>query len=756
MIAHALTSLGNTHEKRYSHPIPDRNVILGLLRNPKRWVSKHQLAKKMSLSGPNELEALRRRLRAMERDGQVCFDRQKGYRIVEECELISGRVIGHPDGFGFLAREEGGEDLLLSTQQMLQLFDGDRVQVYVTGKDKRGREHASVIKILARNTTQLVGQLKYDGSHYYVIAQNKRIAHDIDIDPEQLADASVDQYVVVAITDYPNNTYNAFGKVIEVLGDTHQAGMAIDVVMREMGIPHIWPEAVLKEANALSETVSEADKLDRIDLRHVPFVTIDGDSAEDFDDAVYCQAQPDGSWCLSVAIADVSHYVKPGSALDQEAHVRGTSVYFPGRVVPMLPEHLSNGLCSLNPHVDRLVLVCDMHIDRQGNMVDYCFSEAVIHSRARLTYDQVNALLTAPNGAVGKAMLQQHAALSTNLQALHTLYGALRHARTQRGAIDFDTQEMAFQFDQHRKLIGIAPIERNEAHKLIEECMLCANVATADFLQKMKLPALYRNHKGPHAKKLQTLRAYLAEKGLTLSGGDNPCSKDYDQLLSSLGARTDAEAIQSMLLRSLSQAEYSHQNAGHFGLAYSSYAHFTSPIRRYPDLLVHRAIRSVIRGQSSGGTLRKLFKAFSGKPKDSVKRIKGVSPLHPKKIYPYGTAQMNVLGEHCSQLSRRADKANWEVEAWLKCDYMKASIGKTFSGIVTSVTHFGLFIELAHTKIEGLLHISDLAHDYYHFDEQRQRLRGERNRVDYAIGDRIQISVLQVDTDQKKIRFALN
>ncbi len=755
MITTTTPAINATDKQKYRHPIPNRKFILGLLSESKQSLSRQQLANKMALSEPGELEALRRRLRAMERDGQLGFDRKHGYRLLQEDDLIAGRVIGHADGFGFLARDEGGDDLMLNTQQMLTLFDGDRVEVRITGKDKRGREQACVVKVLQRNTTQVVGRLKCDDGQYFIAPQNKRIAHEIDIDAQQLAGAQIDQYVVVAITDYPDHQYNAFGKVIEVLGDADEAGMEIDVVMREMGIPHHWPEAAIQEANALSETVSDSDKLQRVDLRHLPFVTIDGEDAKDFDDAVYCEPQKSGGWRLSVAIADVSHYVKPGSALDQEAHERGTSVYFPGRVVPMLPERLSNGLCSLNPKVDRLVLVCEMHINPRGQMTDYCFSEAVIHSHARLTYNQVNTMLTTPQGKAARSLLHKHGAIVPHLKTLHALYGALQKARIKRGAIDFDTQESTFQFNPQRKVVGIVPVERNDAHKIIEECMLCANVATAAFLQAMKLPALFRNHLGPQAKKLQTLRTYLAEKGLNLAGGDSPSSKDYERLLSSLDQRSDASAIQTMLLRSLSQAEYSHENAGHFGLAYAGYAHFTSPIRRYPDLLVHRAIRSVIRGQKSGGALRKFLRVLNVASNDPVKRLKSTAPIHPKKLYPYSKEQMVALGEHCSLLSRRADKANWDVEAWLTCDYMRDAIGDQFEGTITTVTHFGLFIELPDTNIEGLLHITDLDNDYYHYDQNKQRLNAQRSNKAYAIGDRIHVTVAQVDMDQKKIAFSL-
>lgn len=749
------TAISANDKQKYSHPIPNRHFILGLLKNANHALSRKQLANKMALSAPQSLEALRRRLRAMERDGQISFDQRDGYRIIRESDLSTGRVVGHPDGFGFVKREEGGNDLVLNERQMLKLFDGDRVQVRITGTNKRAQEQASVISILERNTTELVGQLICDNGQYLLRPHNKRIAHDIDVDADQLAGAKVNQYVKVKITDYPTERYNAYGKIIEVLGDADEAGIEIKVVLDNAGIPHSWPETVLDEANAFSETVVEADKMSRIDLRHLPFVTIDGDDAQDFDDAVYCQAQPKGGWHLSVAIADVSHYVKPGTALDNEAQERGTSVYFPGRVVPMLPENLSNGLCSLKPHVDRLVLVCEMQINQSGHLISYCFSEAVIQSHARLTYQQVNTLLTDSETELGNKLNRQYAKLEPQLQSLYKLYGALRSARIKRGAIDFDSNESTFQFDQQNKVIGISPVLRNDAHKLIEECMLCANVATAQFLTKMKLPSLFRNHHGPKAEKLKVLRLYLAEKGLTLGGGKKPSGKHYEQLLSRSSTRTDAAAIQAMLLRSLSQAEYSHKNAGHFGLGFSGYTHFTSPIRRYPDLLTHRAIRPVIRGQKQGGFLQKMSKVFFGQGKQLVKHPENFKQSDRQQRYPYGHEQMSTLGRHCSDVSRRADKASWEVEAWFKCNYMQDAIGQNYKGRITTVTSFGLFIELDDSKIEGLLHIRDLHNDFYHFENIRQCLKGERNGKEFAIGDSIHIKVAHVDMGQKKIAFCL-
>jgi ribonuclease R len=735
-----------------SHTVPDSDTILTLLKKHNSALSLTQLAKKLKLSGNEVVESLKHRLRAMERDGQLIFDRRCGYRVTDKNILILGRVIGHRDGFGFLARDEGGDDLLLGERDMTLLFDGDRAQVRVSGHDRRGREKASLVKVIERNTTQIVGKLNVDEGDYFIKPENSRIAHKIDIDNNQLMGAKTGQYVVVTLTDYPCDHYRAFGRVTEVLGNAMAPGMEIEVAIRDHDIPHVWPVEVVNAAKSMGKEVIESDKLHRVDLRDLPFVTIDGEDARDFDDAVYCQQQGRG-WRLWVAIADVSHYVTPGSALDQEAQKRGTSVYFPGHVVPMLPEALSNGLCSLNPNVDRLVMVCEMQIDKSGNMTGYQFSEAVIHSHARLTYNQVNALLTKPKSRLGQQTKDEYAALIPHINALHQLYGALKKARATRGSMDFDTQEVQFQFNKERKVDQILPVERNDAHKLIEECMLCANVATASFLEKLKLPALYRNHNGPQPKKLQSLRAFLGEKGLKLSGGNEPTPIHYDQLLRSLGERPDTSVIQSMMLRSLSQAEYSPDNIGHFGLAYSAYAHFTSPIRRYPDLLVHRAIRSVIRGKESGGAIHRAIKSITSMGVDPVKRINSAVRLDRAISYPYDTKNMQSLGMHCSQLSRRADKASWDVDAWLKCDYMRERVGDTFTGVITTVTHFGLFVELADTKIEGLIHISSLNNDFYQFDEAKQALIGNRNNNTFAIGDAIEIRIAQVDMDHRKIEF---
>ena len=541
------------------------------------------------------------------------------------------------------------------------------------------------------------------------------------------------------ITHQPNKRNQAVGEVAEILGEHMAPGMEIDVAIRTHEIPHEWPAEASNEAAQLKAEVSEADKQDRIDLRDMPFVTIDGEDARDFDDAVYCRKRTLGGWRLYVAIADVSHYVRIGTALDAEAHRRATSVYFPERVIPMLPEAISNGLCSLNPHVDRLVMVCEMTISGNGKLGGYQFYEGLIHSHARLTYTKVGAMLDGDNEQC-LPLRQEYEHVVKPLDQLHKLYSALRSARDARGAIDFETQETRIIFGEDRKIDAIVPVHRNDAHKLIEECMLAANVSTAKFLEKHKLDGLFRVHKGPKPSKLENLRGFLGEMGLSLKGGDEPQPKHYQALLSSIKDRPDANLVQTVMLRSLSQAVYTPENEGHFGLGYSAYAHFTSPIRRYPDLLVHRAIRSVIQSKQSSRY---------------VKRITATQKQPTSPWYPYSTANIVVFGEHCSTAERRADAAVWDVEGWLKCEYMQGHIGDYFYGTINAVTGFGLFVELEDVYVEGLVHISALPGDYYHFDAAKHCLQGERSGKSFRLGDTIEVQVVRVDLDEKKIDFEL-
>ncbi len=725
--------------KNYDQPIPSREFILEYLEKADGPLNRNQLTKALALKEYQDVEALRRRLKAMERDGQLMRNRKGAYGLVEKMDLVRGRVIAHRDGFGFVAPLEGGNDLYINNRQMKTVFDGDEVLCRSTGVDHRGKQEGMIVEVLARNTQQIVGRLCDERGVVFVAPDNARINHRIIVDREDVGGAVLDQYVMVEITSQPTLHKLPTGKVVDVLGDHMAPGMEIDVAIRTHNIPHEWPEGVEREAQALSAEPLEEDKLHRVDLRQLPFVTIDGEDARDFDDAVYCEAKRSGGWRLWVAIADVSHYVKVGSALDKEATVRGNSVYFPERVVPMLPEALSNGLCSLKPAVDRLCMVCEMTISQSGKISGYKFFEGVMHSHARLTYTKVGAMLDATH--------EEHADLRTeykhvlkDIEQLHSLYKVLRVARSKRGAIEFETTETRIIFGTERKIENIIPVVRNDAHKLIEECMLAANVAAAKFLEKHNVPALFRVHEGPTEEKLENLRKFLGELALDLPGGAKPTPDHYQQLLSQLGDRPDAPIIQTMMLRSLRQAVYQPENLGHFGLNYDAYGHFTSPIRRYPDLLVHRAIRHIVR---------------SNMPSKSVTRVDGAGELAKSVIYPYELPDLLVLGEQCSMTERRADDAKRDVVAWLKCEYLQDRVGDTFKGIVSAVTGFGLFVELVDVYVEGLIHVSTLDKDYYHFDPIKQRLLGERSGTSFQLGDEAVVQVSRVSLDDKKIDLEL-
>jgi ribonuclease R len=718
---------------RYEHPIASREAILQLLEAADAPLGFDVIAAQLALDNDRDLEALRKRLRAMQRDGQVISGRRGAYGVPKRMDLQRCRVMGHRDGYGFARPLEGGDDLFLSAREMYQVFDGDEVLVAVAGIDRRGRAEGQIVEVLERAHQMVVGRYMEESGIGFLLPHNTRIRNHILIPPKAKGGARHGQLVSVSLTDYPSATLGAKGRVEEVLGDHLDPGLEIDVAIRAHGIPWEWPDAVLREAGGLGEEPAERDKLHRVDLRDLPFVTIDGEDARDFDDAVWCEDHRDG-FRLCVAIADVSHYVPVGSALDEEASLRGNSVYFPERVVPMFPEVLSNGLCSLKPEVDRLAMVCDMHIDSGGQLVDYSFYEAVIHSHARLTYTDVGAVIE--QGWSERVP----AARVEDIERLYRLYGVLRRAREQRGALDFDTQETRILFDEQRKIAAIEPVHRNDAHKLIEECMLIANVATAQFLEALDQPALFRVHEGPSAEKLENLRAFLGELSLDLPGGLKPTPEHYQSLLATVAGRPDSHIIQTMLLRSLSQAVYQPENAGHFGLHYPAYAHFTSPIRRYPDLLVHRAIRAQIRGRGNVARIR---------------RVPGASVLKRERIYPYDVASMAVFGEQCSMTERRADDATREVDAWLKCEFLKDRIGEEFAGVIAAVTNFGVFVELSDLYIEGLLHVSALPGDYYHFDQAKQRLVGERTRRSFQLGGAVTVRIARVDLDDRKIDLEL-
>ncbi len=710
----------NREKKKYANPIASRELILEMVKKSRGPQTRDQLAKKLGITDEEGLEALRRRLRAMARDGQLVCNRRGEYVPVDESTLVRGRVIAHPDGFGFLVPDEGGEDLFLSPRVMHSLLHGDRAVCRIVGVDRRGRREGELVEVLERAHSEIIGRLIEEAGNHYVVPDNKRIHQDVFIPPEYLGEAEVGQIVVAAITQQPNRHSQPIGRITEVVGSHMAPGMEIDIAIRTHELPNEWPRAVLEEIKAFTEEVPEEAKQGRVDLRDVPLVTIDGVDARDFDDAVYCERQGNG-WRLLVAIADVSAYVEPGSALDESAYERGTSVYFPKQVIPMLPEVLSNGLCSINPDVDRLCMVCEMDIGPRGAIRKFRFFEGLMRSHARLTYDEVAAIVVDRDEALRK----KRKAVVPHLEELHRLYRALLGDRKRRGAIDFETTETYFEFDEDRKIKAIVPLQRNDAHKMIEECMIAANVAAARFTKKHKIATLYRVHDGPKPEKIEALREFLSEFGLTLGGGDKPTPKDFSKVMKEIGDRPDRELIQTVMLRSMSQAVYSPDgDTGHFGLARADYAHFTSPIRRYPDLLLHRAIRHLVRG---------------GKASDFI----------------YNHEEMVVKGEHCSMCERRADEATRDVSDWLKCEYMLDKVGERFSGTVSAVTGFGLFIALDDIFIEGLLHITSLMRDFYEFDAVGHRLIGKNSGRIFRLGDRMEVIVARVDLDEKKIDFEL-
>ncbi len=701
----------------YSHPVPSREFIIQYLEETGKPTSFKDLLENFQLKSEEEIEGIQRRLKAMQRDGQLMANRRGSYALVTQMELIKGRVIGHRDGFGFLAPDEGGKDIFLSARQMRAVFNDDRVLVRVTHTDERSRAEGIIVEVLERNTSVTVGRFYKEGSVAFVKPDNKAITQDIIIPLDESSGAESGQFVELEITTQPSLRRQPTGRIIKILGDPLTPGVEVELAIRAYNLPYEWPTELLDEASHIKPTVQVSDYEGREDLRELYFVTIDGEDARDFDDAVYCEPLKEGGWLLYVAIADVGHYVKPGTALDTEAELRGNSVYFPSRVIPMLPEVLSNELCSLKPHQDRLSMVSEMRVSAEGKLLGHRFYEAVIHSHARLTYHQVAQWL----GAETKDAPQE---LMPYLKELHRLYKKLLSQRELRGAIDFDSVETKIVFNAQGKIERIVPTERNEAHRLIEEMMLLANVAASEFVSGAKIPALYRNHELPDEQKLSALRDFLQAFGLRLTGNDRPSAMDYAMLLERIQKRPDAHLLQTVLLRSLKQAHYSPTNAGHFGLAFDGYCHFTSPIRRYPDLLLHRAIKHVLNKKSA-------------------------------QTFPVTHQRMQDLGEHFSTTERRADRATREALDWLKCDYMKDRVGESFEGVICDVTGFGVFVELKNIYVQGLLHISSLRDDYYHHDTTHHTLVGKHSGVVYRLGDPISVKIAHVALDDRKIDFEL-
>ena len=703
--------------KQSSHISRER--IRAALDEAGRPVTRRQLSHLFGLDKPQSDELLRPVLMEMVASGELFKNRRAAYGLPAKADLIAGRISAHPDGFGFVISDEGGDDLFLAPKQMRQVFNGDRVMAAVTGVDRRGRREGAITRVLERAHTQVAGRLLIESGVAMVVPDDPRLTQDILVPTERVGKATPGQVVVVRIDQPPTLTRAAVGEIIAVLGHADEPGIATDIAIHSYGLPLEFAEDTLAEAAAFGEDVNPASIAGRLDLRDLPLVTIDGADARDLDDAIFAERRGEG-FRLLVAIADVAEYVQPGRPLDDEAEKRGTSVYFPDRVIPMLPEALSNGLCSLNPKVDRLCLVCEMRVDAKGKVTSSRFYEAVMRSQARLTYDQVRRIMEAgdPN------LIERFAHVRSTLDSLYEVYRLLFRRRQRRGALDFDSQQAYFEFDTEGRVANIRLQQRHDAHRLIEEFMIAANVEAAKLVGKSKLPMLYRVHEPPPPDKLESLEEFLRVSGFQVRWSEQPDPQQFAAIQRQAAGRPDESLINAQLLRSLSLAVYQPENKGHFGLALEHYAHFTSPIRRYPDLLLHRAIKHLCR--------------------------------HRKRDnFHYGNARMEELGRHCSWTERRAEEASRDVEERLKCQFMLRHVGKTFDGIISGVTSFGLFVEIDGMAVSGLVHVTALANDYYNFDPVSSSLIGKRRGVRYRLADRVRVEVTAVNLEERKIDFRL-
>jgi ribonuclease R len=698
--------------------VPARAELLQRLQDEGQPMLLEELMQAFELKGARLRSSLQDTLNRMVRAGQIIENRRGEYCLTEKLELITGTVLGHRDGFGFVLRDDAGEDAWLSPREMRSLFDGDRVAIRISGRDRRGKPEARVVEILERGVQEIAGQFIRERGIGIVVPDNPKIPHRVLIPEGESASAKPGQVVVAHILDYPTEVQQPTGRVVRIIGAIDQKGMATDIAIHAYAIPNVWPDEVERRVRAFRKSVPAADKGGRVDLRDLPLVTIDGADARDFDDAIYCEPTGHG-WRLLVAIADVGHYVQPGSETDREAVRRGTSVYFPDRVVPMLPEVLSNGLCSLNPKVDRLCMVCDMRIDAKGQVAKAEFLEGLMRSAARLTYSEVNDYLT------GAARSSVEKSLHGPLSSLHELYKALASVRHRRGAIELDIPQTRIELNSGGEVERILTVARNDAHRLIEECMIAANVQAAMFLKKHRIQGLYRVHAKPDPDRFDDLRQYLLGLGLKVPHPDHVEPRHYNQMIMQVRDRPDVQSISIAMLRSLMHAEYTPANIGHFGLALDAYAHFTSPIRRYPDLLVHRAIRHILQGGKAGN-------------------------------YRYTAHEMERLGTICSAHERRAEDATRDVEARLKCQFMEDKVGLEYDGVITGVTNFGVFVQLADLQIDGLVHVSSLLNDYYHYEAATQSLVGERSRSRYRLGEPLRVVVSKVDAENRRIDFRLS
>ena len=704
------------HEREarlYDQPVPSREFITETLRNADKPLSFPQLLKVLSIRSEDDKEGMRRRVKAMLRDGQLS-DTKKGQLLpVDQASLVRGRVQGNKEGFGFLIPEEGGDDLFLSRFQMALVLPGDIVLARAFS-GRSGKSEGEIVEIVERNTSTCVARYWDDKGTHFLEPVDKAIAQDFMLHEDCEHDAKPGDYVLVEMVHQPSKRAPGVANIIRILGDEQTPGIEIQLAAHTYDLPFEWSDEVLKEAEAIPESVSDSEREGRNDYRASPFVTIDGIDAKDFDDAVYCKPCDDGGWMLYVAIADVAHYVKPGSALDKEAFERGNSVYFPTLVIPMLPERLSNGICSLKPKVDRLAMVAEMRINEQGEVLSSSLHEGVIHSHARITYREAMDALN--DDTRSHAMINE-------LEQLRDVYDVLLKKRQERGAIEFELPAPSFSFDDRGKISGVGVTHRCDTHRMIEESMLAANVSVAKWLEKNEPEVLYRVHEGPNPEKLVNVRSFLSSFGLSLKGGEEPEPKAYGEVLHEIADRPEAHLVQVVLLRSLKQAIYTPDNAGHFGLAYDTYSHFTSPIRRYPDLLIHRAIKSLLRQE----------------------------PKH----YPYDEATLLSHGEHCSQTERRADYATRDAMDRLQCEFMEKHVGEDFKARIADVTRFGVFIECDDNYVKGLVHVTVLGKDFFEFEPEQYRLVGRKSGKVYRLGDGITVRLARVSVEDRQMDFVL-
>ena len=739
--------------------LPSRSTLFGVIQSHavvyKKPLNAIQLAQELDVI-PTQVAALQEVLDSMVVDGDIKMSAKGSYSPISDQALISGTIQTHKDGYGFLLNDVG-EDVFIPERQMRGAWHGDKVSVRITGTARNGKREGEVVEVQERKFSQVVGRLINENGVWLVSPDDVRLRTDILVAADELAGALVNQIVVVGLINYGDGHAMPTGRVIEVLGNADDAGMEIEIAVRKFDVPHVFSEKTEQQVAKLPDTVQPEDWAGRVDLRDVPLVTIDGEDARDFDDAVYCEPIKEGrrvvGYRLLVAIADVSFYVKDKTPLNEDALTRATSVYFPRRVVPMLPEKLSNGLCSLNPHVDRLCMVCDMVIDLNGQITAFQFYEAVMLSAARLTYNQVWEFLDQGTGVLATDFSK----INKHIKSLYELFKVLLDAREVRGAMEFETVETYIVSDENGKIKEILPRTRNDAHRLIEECMLAANVCAAEFIESCERPSLYRNHEGPTPEKLEALRKSLALVGLRMGGSDKPSPKDYAAVMKQVAGRPDAAGLQTLMLRSMQQAVYAPDNLGHFGLAYPAYTHFTSPIRRYPDLLVHRTIKSIIHNQRYTPMTEQIVLLEDTRKKRGWgdEALDAEEKKRIKKAKDTNHAVWEQLGTHASMCERRADEASRDVTNWLKCEYMKQFVGQVMPGKISSITNFGAFVTLDDVYVDGLIHISELGQDYFEFDEASYSLRGRSSGAVYRLQDPIKVQIAGVDSDTRRVDFVL-